>query len=137
MEDFVCAGYFPALSWQYFRSKYPKLSYDDATQLYLTALHRAVEQRKLYTMEPPFADSPRLGTKLIGNVVTGERASYWIADADEIVRYFQSYWPQTELADEAESDHFFKHFPCFCFPMDKEVVAEHPDIDWDDYFMFF
>lgn len=139
MEAIVCDGYFPGLNWQWFRWAYPEIKYETATDMFLWAMHRAIEKKELYVMRPPHAVNPLIGTKLIGNVITGKRESYWIADADEVVRYFRKYWSRTELRDQTLLDHFFANFPHFCFPVTEVSgvsAREVPELDWDDYFLF-
>ncbi|WP_312531226.1 hypothetical protein [Paracoccus sp. (in: a-proteobacteria)] len=139
MEMIVRAGYFPGLNWEWFRWAYPKIEYDTATEMFLSAMYRAIEKRELYVMRPPHANNPLIGTKLIGNIITGQREGYWIADAEEVVRYFRQYWPHSELRDQALLDHFFTNYPDFCFPVpeeDRVSMRELPELDWNDCFLF-
>lgn len=139
IEDMVCDGYFPFLSWELFLTSYPLIDYDTATEIFLAAMHRAVEKERVYVEVPPHVDNPRVGSKLVGNIITGERQEYWKADADEIISYFRKYWPTSDIREQALADHQTAHWPFFCFPMaaeDCDPLNKHPDIDWRDYFLF-
>ncbi|MGA0615861.1 hypothetical protein [Paracoccus sp. KR1-242] len=139
MEIIVRQGYFPALNWEWFRQKYPKIEYAVATEMFLCALHRAIEKKELYVLRPPHVVNPLIGTKLIGNIITGQREDYWIAEADEVVHYFRQYWPLVELQDQSLLDYFFKNYPLFCFPVseyDRVLIPDLPEIDWNDCFLF-
>ncbi len=139
MEDMICDSYFPFLSWEFFRWAYPLIDYDTASEMFLAAMHRAIAQERVYVEMPPHVDNPRVDSKLVGNVTTGQRRQYWKADADEIVSYFRKYWPTKDITKQALADHQTAHWPFFCFPMtaeDYDPLNKQPDIDCRDYFMF-
>lgn len=139
MEDIVCQGYFPFLNWEFFLWAYPLIAYDEKTEMFLAAMHRAISKRHIFFEVPPHVENPRVGTKQIGNVITGKRKEYWKVSADEAVSYFRNYWPSADTRGQALSDHQSAHWPLFCFPMsakEYDPLNKHPDVDWDDCFMF-
>ena len=139
MEDIVCQGYFPFLNWEFFRWAYPAIEFGAATEMFLSAVHRAIEGKRLYVLVPPHVTDPEVGTKQIGNIMTGQRLEYWKASADEVFLYFQTFWPHSDIRGQNLADHQDLNWPYFCFPMAAEhddPSNEHPAIDWSDYFMF-
>lgn len=139
MEDMVCEGYFPFLNWEFFRWAYPTIEFSAATEMFLAAMHRAVQRKRLFMMVPPHVTNPRVGSKQMGNIITGQRHDYWEASADEVILYFRAYWPHTDVRGQTLADHQDLNWPLFCFPMsaqEYDPLNQRPEIDWSDYFMF-
>ena len=139
MEDIVCEGYIPFLNWEFFRWAYPCIEFGPATEMFLSALHRVIDEKRLYVMLPPHVTDPEVGTKQIGNTMTGQRLEYWKADADEVFLYFKTFWPNSDIRGQTLADHQSLNWPCFCFPMSAEFedpLNEYPNFDWSDCFMF-
>ncbi|PZQ53817.1 MAG: hypothetical protein DI555_15195 [Novosphingobium pentaromativorans] len=135
-------GYFPEEDWESFRKFHARLSFSEATALFLAELKARLDQREIYAMPPPHDQSVEITDKFIGNVITGERAETWLAEPEQVIAYFRAYWLPHDMDSQDLTNYGWLNWPRMCFPMQLDDFnfpdGKIPnDFDIEDYFLFY